>query len=37
MSNAPGNTALVRKLVEHPAFNITNPNSCYSLLLGFSR
>jgi len=37
MSNAPGNVALVRSLVEHPAFNMTNPNSCYSLLLGFSR
>ncbi|KXZ50521.1 hypothetical protein GPECTOR_16g696 [Gonium pectorale] len=36
-SNAPGNLALVRSLVDHPAFNVTNPNSCYSLFLGFGR
>ncbi|GAX81576.1 hypothetical protein CEUSTIGMA_g9004.t1 [Chlamydomonas eustigma] len=37
MSNAPGNLELVKKLVDHPAFNITNPNNCYSLFLGFAR
>ncbi|EFJ47753.1 hypothetical protein VOLCADRAFT_81369 [Volvox carteri f. nagariensis] len=36
-SNAPGNVGLVKTLVEHPAFNITNPNNCYSLFLGFGR
>ncbi|GLI71085.1 hypothetical protein VaNZ11_016002 [Volvox africanus] len=36
-SNAPGNVALIKKLVDHPAFNITNPNNCYSLFLGFGR
>ncbi|GFR41652.1 hypothetical protein Agub_g2389 [Astrephomene gubernaculifera] len=36
-SNAPGNVSLVKGLVEHPAFNITNPNNCYSLFLGFGR
>jgi aminopeptidase N len=33
----PGNVENVRKLMDHPAFNITNPNSCYSLFLGFAR
>lgn len=37
MSNAPGNLSRVKMLSEHPAFNISNPNSCYSLLLGFAR
>ena len=37
MSNAPGNLDLVKTLVDHPAFNINNPNNCYSLFLGFSR
>uniref|UniRef100_A0A7S3VSY4 Aminopeptidase N n=2 Tax=Dunaliella tertiolecta TaxID=3047 RepID=A0A7S3VSY4_DUNTE len=37
MSNAPGNLALVRSLVDHPAFNINNPNNCYSLFLAFAR
>jgi hypothetical protein len=33
----PGNVSNVRKLMEHPAFQITNPNCCYSLFLGFAR
>jgi hypothetical protein len=37
MSNAPGNVAAVRALIDHPAFNITNPNNCYSLFLAFAR
>lgn len=37
MSNRAGNLAEVRALVEHPAFVISNPNSCYSLLLAFAR
>lgn len=37
MSNVPGNLANVRALVDHPKFKITNPNSCYSLLLAMSR
>ncbi|GLC52687.1 hypothetical protein PLESTB_000657300 [Pleodorina starrii] len=36
-SNAPGNVSLVKSLVDHPAFNVTNPNNCYSLFLGFGR
>jgi hypothetical protein len=36
-SGAPGNLAAVQQLLEHPAFAITNPNSCYSLFLGFAR
>jgi len=37
-SAAPGNTPAVRALSEsHPAFVVTNPNSCYSLFLGFAR
>ena len=36
MSNVPGNLANVRALVDHPKFKITNPNSCYSLLLASS-
>ena len=36
-SNLPGNVAAVEALVEHPAFNINNPNNCYSLFLGFAR
>lgn len=35
-SNAPGNLERVRALTSHPAFNISNPNNCYALLLGFS-
>jgi aminopeptidase N len=37
MSNVPGNLANVKSLVDHPKFKITNPNSCYSLLLAMSR
>lgn len=37
MSNAPGNLQLVQSLVSHPSFNISNPNNCYSLFLGFTR
>lgn len=37
MSNVPGNLETVRQLVEHPKFKITNPNSCYSLILAMSR
>ena len=37
MSNAPGNVQLVKSLVDHPAFNINNPNNCYSLFLGGGR
>jgi hypothetical protein len=33
----PGNLAAVRELMQHPAFSINNPNSCYSLFLGFAR
>ncbi len=36
-SNVPGNVAHVKALMSHPAFNINNPNSCYSLFLGFAR
>lgn len=35
MSNIPGNLANVKALTEHPAFDIKNPNKCYSLLGGF--
>jgi len=37
MCNKPGNLEAIKKLVDHPAFNITNPNNCYSLFLGFAR
>lgn len=37
MSGVPGNLGRVRELISHPAFKITNPNCCYSLLLGTSR
>jgi len=36
-SNQPSNLATVQGLVEHPAFNINNPNNCYSLFLAFAR
>ena len=36
-SGAAGNVAAVRELLSHPAFAISNPNSCYSLFLGFAR
>jgi aminopeptidase N len=37
MSNMPGNLAAIKALTKHPAFNINNPNNCYSLFLGFAR
>jgi len=36
-SSAPGNVEEMKKLLQHPAFNITNPNNCYSLFLAFAR
>ncbi|KAK9814410.1 hypothetical protein WJX72_005522 [[Myrmecia] bisecta] len=36
-SNAPGNLRQIKALLDHPAFNITNPNACYSVFLGFTR
>nr|PNR47635.1 hypothetical protein PHYPA_012108 [Physcomitrium patens] len=35
MSNIPGNVENVRGLMEHPAFDIRNPNKVYSLIGGF--
>jgi len=35
-SNLKGNIAAVRALVAHEAFNIKNPNNCYSLFLAFA-
>ena len=35
MSNVPGNVKAVEALLQHPAFNMGNPNCCYSLFLGF--
>lgn len=37
ISNVPGNVEAVKKLLEHPAVHLTNPNTCYSLFLGFTR
>ena len=34
-STVPGNLARVKDLMSHPAFNMSNPNSCYSLFGGF--
>ncbi len=36
-ANVPGNLKNVEKLLDHPAFSITNPNACYSLFLSFLR
>ena len=37
-SAVPNNTPAIKKLSEsYPAFVVTNPNSCYSLFLGFAR
>ena len=36
-ANVPGNLKNVEKLLDHPAFSITNPNACYSLFLSFVR
>ena len=35
-SNLEGNVANVRALKDHPAFQITNPNCCYTLFGGFA-
>ncbi|KAJ1694393.1 hypothetical protein LUZ63_011091 [Rhynchospora breviuscula] len=35
MSDAPGNVENVRKLLNHPAFDMRNPNKVYSLIGGF--
>lgn len=35
-SNTPDNVEAVKALIDHPAFVLTNPNSCYSLLLAFA-
>ncbi len=36
-SNVKGNLHNVQQLLKHPAVNITNPNTCYSVFLGFAR
>lgn len=36
-SNQEGNIEMMKKLVDHPSFNIRNPNNNYSLFGGFSR
>ncbi|KAK9716600.1 hypothetical protein RND81_06G244800 [Saponaria officinalis] len=35
MSDIPGNVENVKKLLEHPAFDLRNPNKVYSLIGGF--
>ncbi|XP_020216415.1 puromycin-sensitive aminopeptidase isoform X3 [Cajanus cajan] len=35
MSDVPGNVENVRKLLNHPAFDLRNPNKVYSLIGGF--
>ncbi|XVF78891.1 hypothetical protein PTKIN_Ptkin14bG0174100 [Pterospermum kingtungense] len=35
MSNVPGNVENVRNLLNHPAFDLRNPNRVYSLIDGF--
>ncbi|XP_030530335.1 puromycin-sensitive aminopeptidase isoform X2 [Rhodamnia argentea] len=35
MSNIPGNVENVRNLLNHPAFDLRNPNKVYSLIGGF--
>lgn len=35
-SDVPGNVATMRKMLDHPAFNIKNPNCNYSLLRAFA-
>ncbi|KAL0447935.1 UNVERIFIED_CONTAM: Puromycin-sensitive aminopeptidase [Sesamum latifolium] len=37
MSDVPGNVENVRKLLDHPAFDLRNPNKVYSLVGGFCR
>jgi len=34
-SDIPGNVENVRKLLNHPAFDLRNPNKVYSLIGGF--
>jgi len=36
MSDIPGNVENVKKLLEHPAFDIRNPNKVYALIGGFA-
>jgi aminopeptidase N len=36
-SNQEGNIDMMKKLIDHPSFNIKNPNNNYSLFGGFSR
>lgn len=36
-SNQEGNLEVMKKLMDHPSFNIKNPNNNYSLFGGFSR
>lgn len=36
-SNVEGNVKHVTGLLDHEAFNINNPNNCYSMFLGFAR
>jgi len=36
-SNVKSNLQNVQQLLKHPAVNITNPNTCYSVFLGFAR
>lgn len=36
-SSCPGNVENVKALLQHPAFQMSNPNNCYSLFLGFAR
>lgn len=35
MSDTPGNVENVKKLLDHPAFDLRNPNKVYSLIGGF--
>ncbi|GAY39133.1 hypothetical protein CUMW_042060 [Citrus unshiu] len=35
MSDIPGNVESVRRLLDHPAFDLRNPNKVYSLIGGF--
>lgn len=35
MSDVPGNVENVKKLLDHPAFDLRNPNKVYSLIGGF--
>ena len=36
MSGLDGNVQNVRALLDHPAFDMKNPNKCYSLIGGFA-